>query len=116
MWNSTARMGQIVKSITGHCDSANRNTLLHHNIISHSTITPQTISHFTAPPSDGIKCRAIIAKIGRHGKSKSEMAKRPIVPYHIKIHTLIRTYPTLELVWFDAVNTFLDALSVRVHV
>jgi hypothetical protein len=32
-----------------HCGSANQNTQLH-NIISHGTITPQTISHFTAPP------------------------------------------------------------------
>jgi hypothetical protein len=31
------------------CGSANRNTQLH-NIISHDAITPQTISHFTAPP------------------------------------------------------------------
>jgi hypothetical protein len=30
--------------------SANQNTQLH-TIISHSTITSQTISHFTAPPS-----------------------------------------------------------------
>jgi hypothetical protein len=32
-----------------HCGSANQNTQLH-NMISHSAITPQTISHFTAPP------------------------------------------------------------------
>jgi hypothetical protein len=31
------------------CGSANWNTQLH-NMISHGTITPQTISHFTAPP------------------------------------------------------------------
>jgi hypothetical protein len=31
------------------CGSANQNTQLH-NIISHSIVTPQTISHFTAPP------------------------------------------------------------------
>jgi hypothetical protein len=32
-----------------HPSSTNWNTQLH-NIISHGTVTPQTISHFTAPP------------------------------------------------------------------
>jgi hypothetical protein len=30
--------------------SANQNNTQPHNIISHGNVTPQTISHFTAPP------------------------------------------------------------------
>ena len=44
------------------CSSANQNTQLH-NIISHGTVTPQTISHFTAPPI-GPYQMLINAKIG----------------------------------------------------
>jgi hypothetical protein len=45
-----------------HCGSANQNTQLH-NIISHGTITPQTISHFTVPPI-GLYHLSISTKIG----------------------------------------------------
>jgi hypothetical protein len=49
-------------SSSRHCGSANWNTELH-NIISHDAITPQTISHFTAPPI-GPYQMLINAKIG----------------------------------------------------
>jgi hypothetical protein len=45
-----------------HCGSANQNTQLH-NVISHGAVTPQTISHFTAP-SIGLYQLLISAKIG----------------------------------------------------
>jgi hypothetical protein len=49
MWNLTARMADRQVHHGAEVASANQNTQLH-TIISHSTITSQTISHFTAPP------------------------------------------------------------------
>jgi hypothetical protein len=49
-WNlEFDRENGILSSPSWHCGSANQNTQLH-KIISLGTITPQTISHFIAPP------------------------------------------------------------------
>ncbi len=63
MWNSIMRMADHQVHHWRFFGSANLNTQLH-NIISHSAITPKTISHFTVPLIGSYQM-LINAKIGR---------------------------------------------------